>query len=197
MWFPTYRCQAMYTILPQPLNSSRYFRRQHRYIRIGYEWTEKKKKIRTRVDYYRGRTFARALRLIPVRRFPRAAPARGKSARCAIGNRHEYLIYRRTRKRDERRTSCSEDFVSPFTWSSPRGTSWAHGSCRHGRPRSSFWCFKEIYISLPRPWVWEKTACQDIHPLPPLWLKKKYLFPRIRLQTCVENFPALKCSSDF
>lgn len=34
-----------------------------------------------------------ALRLIPVRRFPRAVPARGKSTRCAIGNRHEYLIY--------------------------------------------------------------------------------------------------------
>lgn len=140
-----------------------------------------KRKIHTRVGYYRGRTFARALRLIPVRRFPRAVPARGKSTRCTIGNRHEYLIYRRTRKRDERRTSCSEDFVSPFTWSSPRGTSWAPAAAEmDGRGRPSGVLRKFIYPSLARKSEKKQPACQDIHPLPPLRLKKKYLFPRIR-----------------
>lgn len=119
------------------------------------------------------RAIALALRLIPSHRFPRAVPARGKSTRCAIGNRHEYLIYRRTRKRDERRTSCSEDFVSPFTWSLPRDASWAPAAAdMDSRDRPSGVLRKFIYRSLTHESEKKQPACQDIHLLPPLWLKK-------------------------
>lgn len=132
------------------------------------------------------------------RAFRTSRRQRGKSARCAIGNGYEYLIYRRTRKRDERCTSCFKDFVSPFTWSSPRDVPWAPPAASMDGQVRSFCCFKEIYIPLsPTSIESEKKSSElpawDIHPLPLVRLKKRKRFPR---KSCVDlwvrrNFPNL------
>jgi len=165
---------SRYTILPSPLNSSRYFRRQYRYIRISCEWIGEK--IRTcSVSCYRGE-HSRECNEFKINSHPllsaRCASER-KSTRCAVGNRNEYVIYRRTRKRDERRTSCSKDFVSPFTWSSPRDVSWATAAANmDSRGRPSGVLRKFIYRSLTHESEKKQPACQDIHLLPPPRLKK-------------------------